>query len=100
MKLKIRKMLENNTLTMYLDGRLDTTAAPEFEKEIKNSLDGVKELILDFEKLDYISSSGLRILLSTHKNMSKQGTMKIINANEMILEIFEITGFLDILNIE
>ena len=86
-------------LTIALEGRLDTTTAPELEQEIKN-LDGVTELVMDFARLDYISSAGLRVLLSAQKKMSKQGSMKVIHANEMVLEVFEVTGFSDILTIE
>lgn len=96
----ITKTLNGNELTIALEGRLDTTTAPELEKEIKAGLDGVNELTLDFAKLDYISSAGLRVLLSAHKTMSKQGGMKVVNVNEMVMEVFEVTGFNDILNIE
>ncbi len=96
--------IENNVteteLTVTLTGRLDTTTAPELEKELKASLDGVTTLTLDMEKLEYISSAGLRVLLSAQKIMNKQGDMKIRNVNETILEIFEVTGFSDILTIE
>ena len=96
----INKNLNGNKLTVALEGRLDTTTAPELETELKQSLAGVTELIMDFEKLDYISSAGLRVLLSAQKIMTKQGSMKIIHANEMIMEVFEVTGFIDILTIE
>jgi anti-sigma B factor antagonist len=96
----INKNLEGNTLTIALEGRLDTTTAPELEKELKSSLDGVKELVFDFTKLDYISSAGLRVLLSAQKLMSKQGGMKVTHVNEMVMEVFEVTGFTDILTIE
>lgn len=94
------KKQEGKALTFLLNGRLDTNTAPEFEKELQDSLDGIEELTLDFSGLDYISSAGLRVLLSTQKRMSKQGSMVIRNANETIKEIFEITGFIDILTIE
>ena len=87
-------------LTIALEGRLDTTTAPELEKEIKLSLVGVTELVMDFAKLDYISSAGLRVLLAAHKTMMKQGSMKVVQANEMVMEVFDVTGFADILNIE
>lgn len=87
-------------LTIALEGRLDTTTAPELEAVLKDTLAGVEELTFDFEKLDYISSAGLRVLLSAQKTMNRQGTMKVIHANEMILEIFEVTGFADILTVE
>ncbi len=97
--MKIIKNQSGGTLTIALEGRLDTTTAPELEQEIKN-LDGVTELVMDFARLDYISSAGLRVLLSAQKKMSKQGSMKVIHANEMVLEVFEVTGFSDILTIE
>ena len=85
---------------MALIGRLDTTTAPELEKELKASLDGITELTFDLAALEYISSAGLRVLLSAQKTMNKQGSMVVKNANETIMEIFEITGFSDILNIQ
>ena len=96
----INKQQNGSVLTIAVQGRLDTTTAPDLEKEIKSSLDGVTELIMDFEKLDYISSAGLRVLLSAQKAMNKQGSMKVTHPNEMIMEIFEVTGFSDILTIE
>ena len=96
----INKNLNGSTLTVALEGRLDTTTAPELEAEMKQSLPGITELIMDFEKLDYISSAGLRVLLSAQKVMTKQGSMKIIHVNEMIMEVFEVTGFIDILTVE
>lgn len=96
----INKNLNGTTLCIALEGRLDTTTAPDLEAEIKQSINGVTELIMDFEKLDYISSAGLRVLLSAQKKMTKQGSMKIIHVNEMIMEVFEVTGFVDILTIE
>ncbi len=96
----INKTKNDDQLTVALEGRLDTTTAPELETELKASLEGVTGLIMDFEKLDYISSAGLRVLLSAQKTMSKQGEMKIKNVSETIMEIFEVTGFSDILTIE
>ena len=96
----INKKLNGSALCVALEGRLDTTTAPELESELKASLGGVNELVFDFEKLDYISSAGLRVLLSAQKTMTKQGEMKIIHVNEMIMEVFEVTGFSDILTIE
>lgn len=96
----IDKKQSGDNLTFGLEGRLDTTTAPQLEGELKRSLDGIKELVLDIEKLEYISSAGLRVLLSAQKVMNKQGEMKITGANEAIMEIFEVTGFVDILNIE
>ena len=92
---------QNGTeLTLALEGRLDTTTAPELESALKSSLEGVTELIFDFSQLEYISSAGLRVLLSAQKTMNKQGSMKITHVNEVILEIFDVTGFQDILTIE
>ena len=96
----INKELDGSTLTIALEGRLDTTTAPELETEVKASLEGVKELEFDFENLVYISSAGLRVLLSAQKVMNKQGSMKIKNVNDDIMEIFDVTGFADILTIE
>ncbi len=96
----IQKTRNGNTLTIAPEGRLDTMTAPELEGLLKESLEGVTELVFDLEKLDYISSAGLRVLLSAQKTMNNQGSMKILHANEMILEIFEVTGFTDILTIE
>ena len=98
--LNIVKKLEGNTLTVKLDGRLDTNTAPQFETELKNSLNGVTDLTLDFSALDYISSAGLRVLLSAQKQMNAQkGTMTVCGVNEIVKEIFEVTGFTDILTI-
>lgn len=96
----INKTLNANELTVALEGRLDTTTAPQLEAELKTSLNDVSALTLDFAALEYISSAGLRVLLSAQKVMNKQGKMVIRNANETILEVFEVTGFLDILTIE
>ena len=98
--LKIDKKTNGSALEISLEGRLDTTTAPELEKELKDSLDGVTDLVLDFAKLEYISSAGLRVLLSAQKVMNKQGEMKVTGVNETIMEIFEVTGFSDILTIE
>ena len=98
--LNINKTVENEKTVYVLEGRLDTVTAPDLEKELKESLDGVKELVLDFEKLEYISSAGLRVLLAAQKTMTKQGEMKLIHVNETIMEIFEVTGFSDIRTIE
>ncbi len=95
----INKELEKTKLTIRLEGRLDTTTSPALETELKQSLDGITELILDFEKLEYISSAGLRILLSVQKVMNKQGNMIVKNVNEVISEVFEVTGFSDILTV-
>ena len=98
--LNINKAKDNDALTVALEGRLDTTTAPELEQSLKESMDAANELTLDFAKLDYISSAGLRVLLSAHKTMMKKGGMKVVNANEMVKEVFEVTGFSDILTIE
>lgn len=98
--MKIEKHVENGNACYALEGRLDTTTAPELEKELKADMDGLNALTLDFSKLDYISSAGLRVLLTAHKTMSKKGGMKVTNANEMVREVFDVTGFADILNIE
>ena len=96
----INKQQNGSVLTIAVQGRLVTTTAPDLEKEIKTGLDGVTELIMDFEKLDYISSAGLRVLLSAQKAMSKQGSMKVIHVSDLVMEVFEVTGFTDILTIE
>lgn len=98
--LSINKTIEDESAVFFLAGRLDTVTAPELEKEIRDSIDGLRELKLDLEKLDYISSAGLRVLLSTQKTMNNQGKMKVTNVNEAIMEIFEVTGFVEILTIE
>ena len=96
----INKTNEADKLIISVGGRLDTTTAPELEAELKNSLDDVKELVFDIKELEYISSAGLRVLLSAQKVMNKQGKMTVTGANEAVMEIFEVTGFVDILNIE
>lgn len=98
--LNIKKSINENGLTVVLTGRLDTTTAPELEKELKASLDGVSALTIDMAALEYISSAGLRVLLSAQKTMNKQGEMKVVHVGETIMEIFEVTGFSDILSIE
>ena len=98
--MKIEKNMNGETREVALDGRLDTTTAPELEGELKSSLDGVTGLVMDFDKLEYISSAGLRVLLSAQKSMNRQGEMRIKHVNETIMEIFEVTGFTDILTIE
>ena len=98
--LNINKNLNGETLTVSLEGRLDTTTAPQLEESLEERMVGIKELILDFATLEYISSAGLRVLLSAQKNMAKQGSMKLIHVSDVIMEIFEVTGFVDILTIE
>ena len=95
----INKTRSGNSLTVAIEGRLDTTTAPQLEAELKSSLDGITELTMDLSTLEYISSAGLRVLLSTQKIMNKQGDMKVTGANETVMEVFEVTGFSDILNI-
>ena len=95
----INKNLEGTKLEIVLEGRLDTTTSPMLETELKRALDGITELTFNFEKLEYISSAGLRILLAAQKRMSKQGSMVVKNVNEVIAEVFEVTGFSDILTI-
>jgi len=97
--LNIEKKAEEGALTFTLTGRLDTTTAPDLEKAIRSSLDDVKALTIDMNGLEYISSAGLRVLLSAQKIMNKQGEMKVTNVNGTIMEIFEVTGFSDILTI-
>jgi len=96
----IHKTKNEKALTIALEGRLDTLTAPELEAVLNDALADAEELTFDFEKLDYISSAGLRVLLAAQKTMNRQGTMKVIHTNEMIREIFEVTGFSDILTVE
>ena len=98
--MKINKRSEDGKVCYALEGRLDTTTAPELENELKRDLDSATGLTMDFSKLDYISSAGLRVLLSAHKAMSKKEGMKVTNANEIVREVFDVTGFSDILDIE
>ncbi len=97
--LNINKSVENGSAVFALEGRLDTVTAPELEKALKESLDGVSKLTLDFGKLEYISSAGLRVLLAAHRLLGPQG-LKIVKVNEIVGEVFEITGFSDFLTIE
>jgi anti-sigma B factor antagonist len=86
--------------SIELAGRLDTTTAPALDKTINNDIEGTKSLILDFKSLEYISSAGLRVLLGAQKKMQKIGSMKVIKVREEVMEVFEMTGFADILTIE
>lgn len=95
----IEKKQEGTSLTVQLGGRLDTTTAPELETALKE-LGGVEKLVLEFKNLEYISSAGLRVLLGAQKTMNKQGSMVLRNVNDVIMEVFEVTGFADILTIE
>jgi len=98
--LSITKNVENSTTTLAVSGRLDTVTAPQLEAEINSSLDGTTFLILNFKNLEYVSSAGLRVILSAQKKMNAQGEMKLTNVNADVMEILEITGFADIINIE
>ena len=96
----IEKKINGTELEMALTGRLDTATAPELEKEVNENIAGIEKFVFDFSALDYLSSAGLRVLLATQKIMNKQGELIIRNVNETINEIFEVTGFSDILTIE
>ena len=96
----IEKNLNGTELTVTIVGRLDTVTAPQLEAEFKGNINGVEKLVLDFAELEYLSSAGLRVILAAQKVMNKQGEMVIRNVNETINEIFEVTGFIDILTIE
>ena len=96
----INKTKEGTSLVIAVEERLDTMTAPELETELKAEIDGVEELVIDFVGLEYISSAGLRVLLSAQKIMNRQGEMVIKNANDEVMEVFEVTGFVDILTIE
>ena len=96
----IEKNLNRTELTVTIVGRLDTVTAPQLEAEFKGNINGVEKLVLDFAELEYLSSAGLRVILAAQKVMNKQGEMIIKNVNDTINEIFEVTGFIDILTIE
>jgi len=96
----IDKVQNGTSLAVAVEGRLDTTTAPELEAELKKSMESAESLVLDFSRLEYISSAGLRVLLAAHKTMSGKGGMKIIHANEIVREVFDVTGFSDILTVE
>ena len=98
--MKINKNKNGTKLTFEIAGRVDTSTAPQLESAIKEEISGVKELVFDMDKVEYISSAGLRVLLSSQKTMNNQGTMKLINVNDEIMEIFEVTGFTDILTLK
>ena len=98
--MRIEKHINGAELTLTLTGRLDTTTAPQLESELRSSLGGVEKLMLDFEKLEYLSSAGLRVLLGAQKVMNRQGSMVVKHVNDTIMEIFEVTGFVDVLTIE
>ena len=96
----IEKKINNDAVTFIVSGRLDTQTAPELENELDSVLAGLKELTFDFANLEYVSSAGLRVILKAQKAMNAQGSMKLIGVNDSIMEVFDITGFLDILTIE
>ena len=96
----VTKTKTNGQLTILLEGRLDTTTALQREEELRNNIDGIECLVLDLEKLEYLSSAGLRVVLAAEKRMSKQGKMLLKHVPEIIMDIFEVTGFVDILTIE
>ncbi len=98
--MEIRKEKNGNELTVAIIGRLDTTTAPQLEAELRGDITGVEKLVLDMKELEYLSSAGLRVILAAQKVMNKQGEMVVRNVNETIREIFEVTGFVDILTIE
>lgn len=98
--MKINKSKKDSALTLAVEGRLESTTAPELESVIKSELDGITDLTFDFTDLEYISSAGLRVLLSAQKTMNKQGKMKVTGANEIVMEVFDITGFSGMLTIE
>ena len=96
----IEKKINNESATLIVSGRLDTQPAPELENELDSVLSGLKELTFDFANLEYVSSAGLRVILKAQKAMNAQGSMKLTGVNDSIMEVFDITGFLDILTIE
>lgn len=98
--MNIVKTRQGSKLILALEGRLDTTTAPQLETEVKDTLTGVTELVMDFSRLEYLSSAGLRVLLMAQKLMNKQGKMVVCQVNDTIMEVFEVTGFIDILTIE
>lgn len=98
--MNIQKALSGAALTVALEGRLDTTTAPKLEEKLRGSVDGVSRLVFDLAKLEYISSAGLRVLLAMQKLMNQQGEMVLQNVNEAVMEVFEVTGFSEILRIE
>ena len=96
----IEKKINNDAATLIVSGRLDTQTAPELEAELDSILSGTKELTFDMTNLEYVSSAGLRVILKAQKAMNLQGSMKLTGVNDSIMEVFDITGFLDILTIE
>lgn len=98
--MNITQKQSNDHLTIALEGRVDISTALDLEKAVNNSLDGITELVFDLEKLDYISSAGLRVLLMAQKKMNKQGSLKVIHVNEMVMDVFVNMGLTDIMTIE
>lgn len=98
--MEITKKLDGDKLEIALEGRLDTLSAPQLETELKESLDNVKNLIIDMASLDYISSAGLRTLLVAKRMLHNKGTIKVINANSIVKEVFDVTGFVDLIDVE
>ncbi len=96
----INKTQNGTELIIAIEGRLDTTTAPQLEEEVNASIGGVEKLVMDLASMEYISSAGLRVLLAAHKQMTKQGSMTVKNVSEIVMDIFDVTGFSDILNIE
>lgn len=97
--MEVSKIQNEKSLTVAVKGRIDTSTAPTLEEELKNSLDGVENLTFDFTGVEYISSAGLRVMLATQKIMNRQGEMEIIGVNDTVMEIFDVTGFSDIIKI-
>lgn len=95
----INKEVNGSKLNIALVGRLDTTTSPKLEKELKASMDDIQELVFDFTQLEYISSAGLRVVLAAQKTMNRQGSMIVCNVNETVMEVFEVTGFVDLITI-
>ena len=98
--MEVKTIKENEKLTVEVSGRLDTLTAPEFESKVEPELSGVKDLVIDLKDLEYISSAGLRVLMGLVKIMKDQGEMKVINPSEVVMDVFSLTGFDSILNIE
>ena len=96
----IEKTIKDAAVILKTEGRLDTITAPELEAVIDECVEGIRELVLDFDGLQYVSSAGLRVILKAQKLMNARGSMKLINVNETIMEVFDISGFADILTIE
>ncbi|MBQ1838818.1 MAG: STAS domain-containing protein [Ruminococcus sp.] len=98
--MNIKKKKTGSTLTVSVNGRIDTATAPEFDADVTQNLDGITNLILDFKDVNYVSSAGLRVLLSLQKKMMAAGEMKLIHVNEAVSDVFEVTGFDEILTFE